>query len=54
MMKRKANRGSFKPGYDPRRHVFTRAECQDGFWSAMDSVFIRYPHASTLTVRWLK
>ncbi len=29
--KRKANRGSFRPGYDPRRHVFTRAERRLGY-----------------------
>jgi len=32
---RKANRGSFKPGPDPRRHKFTREECSAGFWSAL-------------------
>ena len=31
----KANRGSFRKGYDSRRHVFTPAECSAGFWSAI-------------------
>src|SRR5215472_19185323 len=26
----KANSGSFKPGFDPRRHVFSKAECRKG------------------------
>jgi hypothetical protein len=33
--KRTANRGSFKPGPDPRRHKFTREECSAGFWTAI-------------------
>jgi hypothetical protein len=27
----KQNRGWFKPGYDPRRHVFSFAECRKGY-----------------------
>lgn len=33
--KRRANRGSFKPGHDSRRHVFTAEECSRGFWTAI-------------------
>ncbi len=33
--KRKANSGSFKPGYDPRRHTFTAEERSAGFWTAI-------------------
>ena len=47
MMKRKANKGSFKPGPDPRRHKFTRDECVDGFWAAIESIMARYPEAVT-------
>ena len=32
--KRKANRGSFAPGFDPRRHVFTAAERKRGYAQA--------------------
>ena len=32
---RKANRGSFRKGYDSRRHVFTPEECSRGFWTAI-------------------
>jgi hypothetical protein len=39
------NRGRFKPGPDPRRHKFTKEECSDGFWAAIESVVIRYPDA---------
>ena len=39
------NRGRFKPGPDPRRHKFTTAECQEGFWRAIESIVIRYPDA---------
>jgi len=38
-------RGRFKKGYDPRRHIFTREECSDGFWAAIESVAARYPNA---------
>lgn len=41
------NRGWFKKGNDPRRHKFTREECQDGFWAAIESVAARYPNAVT-------
>jgi len=43
--RRSTNRGSFKPGYDPRRHRFTRAECQAGFWRAIESIVTRFPDA---------
>lgn len=43
--KRRPNRGQFRPGPDPRRHRFTRAECQAGFWAALDSIITRYPAA---------
>lgn len=32
---RKANKGSFRPGPDPRRHVFTRAERRLGYYRAL-------------------
>jgi hypothetical protein len=41
----KTNRGWFKKGHDPRRHRFTREECIDGFWAAIESIVIRYPDA---------
>ena len=44
---RVTNRGRFKPGPDPRRHKFTRDECFEGFWAAIESVVIRYPDAVT-------
>lgn len=34
-MPRTANKGSFKPGPDPRRHVFTRKERRKGYKRAM-------------------
>ena len=40
-----ANRGRFQKGHDPRRHKFTREECQRGFWAAIESVVNRYPNA---------
>jgi hypothetical protein len=40
-----ANRGQFRRGPDPRRHRFTRAECQRGFWTALESIIRRYPDA---------
>ncbi len=43
--KRGPNRGQFRPGPDPRRHRFTRAECQAGFWAAIYSIVQRYPDA---------
>ena len=33
--KRRAKRGSFKPGHDARRHKFTPEECSRGFWTAI-------------------
>lgn len=39
------NNGRFRKGNDPRRHKFTREECQAGFWAALESVTIRYPAA---------
>jgi len=39
------HRGRFKPGPDPRRHKFTREECVDGFWAAIESIVNRYPDA---------
>ena len=41
----KTNNGRFKPGPDPRRHRFTREECQAGFWAAITSIVIRHPDA---------
>ena len=41
----RANRGHFRKGFDPRRHRFTRAECQAGFWAALASIISRYPDA---------
>jgi hypothetical protein len=38
-------RGRFKKGPDPRRHVFTKDECSDGFWAAVESIITRYPDA---------
>jgi hypothetical protein len=39
------HRGRFKPGPDSRRHKFTTAECQEGFWRAVESIVTRYPDA---------
>ena len=39
------NRGHFKKGADPRRHLFTREECVMGFWAATESITTRYPKA---------
>jgi hypothetical protein len=39
------NRGRFKPGHDPRRHKFSKQECSDGFWAAIESIVTRYPDA---------
>jgi hypothetical protein len=39
------NRGRFQKGPDPRRHKFTRDECSDGFWAAVESIVCRYPNA---------
>lgn len=37
------HRGRFQPGHDPRRHIFTREECQRGFKAAEESIARRYP-----------
>jgi len=39
------NPGQFRKGHDPRRHRFTREECQAGFWKAIESITARYPKA---------
>jgi hypothetical protein len=39
------DRGQFRKGYDPRRHKFTKEECQTGLWKAIESIVIRYPDA---------
>jgi hypothetical protein len=39
------NAGRFRKGHDPRRHTFTKAECQAGFWRALESIAARYPDA---------
>ena len=39
----KANPGHFQPGFDPRRHVFTREECCLGYERALESIDRRYP-----------
>ena len=39
------NCGRFRKGFDPRRHKFTQAECQAGFWAAITSIVLRYPDA---------
>jgi len=41
----RANRGQFRKGADPRRHRFTREECQTGFWRALESIAARFPDA---------
>jgi hypothetical protein len=40
-----SNPGQFRKGHDPRRHRFTREECQTGFWRAIDSIIVRHPDA---------
>ena len=40
-----ANSGQFRKGHDPRRHKYTRAECQIGFWKALESIVARHPDA---------
>ncbi len=37
----------FTKGHDPRRHKFTREECQEGFWAAIESIITRHPEAVT-------
>lgn len=39
------NRGRFKPGFDSRRHRFTKEECSLGFWNAVESIVTRHPDA---------
>jgi len=39
------NKGRFTKGHDPRRHKFTREECQTGFWAALESIITRHPDA---------
>lgn len=36
-------KGKFKPGHDPRRHTFTREECQKGYAAAEASLEARFP-----------
>lgn len=38
--------GRFRKGADPRRHQFTREECQAGFWAALESIALRFPQAT--------
>ena len=45
MQTQKTHRGRFAPGPDPRRHTFTREECQAGFWAALDAIADRYSDA---------
>jgi hypothetical protein len=33
--RRQANCGSFRPGFDPRRHRFTTSDCRLGYWVTM-------------------
>ena len=44
-MATKENKGRFKKGPDPRRHKFTREQCQLGFWRALESITARHPDA---------
>jgi len=39
------NPGQFRNGPDPRRHKFTKAECEADFWAAIYSIIQRYPDA---------
>ncbi|MGH9753274.1 MAG: hypothetical protein ACREA2_10865 [Blastocatellia bacterium] len=41
----KTNRGQFKKGHDPRRHVLTPADRVKGFWRAIYSIIQRHPDA---------
>jgi hypothetical protein len=45
MSKRTDNKGRFQKGHDPRRHTFSREECQRGFVAALESIERRYPGA---------
>jgi hypothetical protein len=44
--KRRANAGSFRRGFDPRRKVLTSEEQSEngrrGFWAALESLTVRY------------
>jgi hypothetical protein len=40
--RRRANSGSFRKGFDPRRHQFTAEERVKGFWNALESLTTRY------------
>ena len=42
-MSKRQNPGWFRPGDDPRRHQFTREECERGYQAAMESIARRYP-----------
>lgn len=37
-MPRRANRGSFQPGHDPRRHFLTREERRRGYRAALEKL----------------
>lgn len=39
------SKGQWMAGPDPTRHPFTKAECQEGFWAAIESIIARYPDA---------
>jgi hypothetical protein len=39
----KRHSGHFQKGHDPRRHTFTREECERGFKAAEESIARRYP-----------
>jgi len=40
MARKRRNRGHFKRGYDPRRHIFTPSDCRVGWLVAN----IKHPH----------
>jgi hypothetical protein len=42
---RRTNPGQFRKGFDPRRHRFSRAECQAGLWAAINSIIARHTEA---------
>lgn len=44
-MAKKENKGRFTKGPDPRRHKFSREECQAGFQAALVSIITRHPEA---------
>jgi hypothetical protein len=43
--RRPKNRGHFKKGHDPRRHVFTNEECARGYEQAKLKVNEQFPEA---------